>query len=841
MNARRIGELLLPNRRTVLFYLLLVSVIVFSVHYFVFWSYITDDAGITFGSAKTLVDHGRFSIDRFAETVEAYSNALWMLLLAGAYSARVPIPLAAKVMTYILGLVTLLAAYLINSRYGKGAPGWANALSPLMLAVMTGFVLWGAAGLENGLYAFLTAGLLYGCLQFDKSAKPVLITLFAFLISVVRPEGILLAAFAYLGLFAAMLLDGRRGYRKLFISAFLVAVLYGLFLLGRYYVFAWLVPNTYYAKVSTSLSGNLKNGLDYTGEFAKAYWSLFLLAAVLLVLGLILGRARYGTPKHRHRSGSWFARSNRVIWYSMLILLANLVYVFYVGGAFFGRDRFFTPMLVCLAVVLTELFKSANLLPAHEPEEEPGPELEKKRERKREKKRKRRLEKKPERRRLFLIPQVVVAMVLVFLLYQMGDGSAAAYKAPWVPFEGIKARHADWGNQVGGYLVSNGYLPNAKHVPYMVPDIGATSYYAENYTIIDSAKLGNVPLAHNDYEPASFREYVFNATRPVLIETHGSWSYFSAIGLYDEFTKHYELVTGRGTDRYGGVDVPSGYFIRTDIFKGNASSSPRMSDGNLILNRHDINALRFSPDGEMQLDTYWQRSSGTTEAETIDNHMLRVYLETPENQYLLDEHRIAGGYYLPSKWDAGSEIVDRRAISVGDVPDGNYTLVVGVTYPDKTMDAVLSVDIEIVPSSQGAATALVEDFNYCLSRNDDLGAKTALGRIRGLDSAAYRACYDIYVGNRLGLIEGLLNNDQPSEAYQMIYPLAGFEAGDEVLNSHLRRTETEVSRSLEQEGQQLESQGANSQAIAVYEKAMWLDPGNSHLRRHIEAIRPRPE
>ncbi|MHA1725994.1 MAG: hypothetical protein ACTSXH_14375 [Promethearchaeota archaeon] len=38
-----------------------------------------------------------------------------------------------------------------------------------------------------------------------------------------------------------------------------------------------------------------------------------------------------------------------------------------------------------------------------------------------------------------------------------------------------------------------------KHVAFYVPDIGATSYYAENYTIIDATRLENVPIGHNGY------------------------------------------------------------------------------------------------------------------------------------------------------------------------------------------------------------------------------------------------------------------------------------------------------------------------------------------------------
>jgi hypothetical protein len=829
MNRGRIRQFLLSNNRALVICLILLAVVIFTVQYFIFLNYITDDAGITFGSAKTLIDHGRWSIDRFAERVEAYSTPLWMWLLAGAYALRVPIPVAAKVMTYIFCVMALIACYLINSRYGNKARGWTNAFSPLILAVMTGFLVWGASGLENGLYAFLTAGLLYGCLEFDKSAKPLLLTLFAFLMSVVRPEGILFAAVAYFALFISLLLNRRKEFRRFSISVSAFAVLYALFLLWGYQVFAWFVPNTYYAKVSSSIFWNFSHGGYYTIVFLKDYSTLFIFGIVLLFLAAIYGRGGIRRNRNENQGYSWLAGSNRVIWYSTILALANLVYVLYVGGAFFGRDRFFTPLLVCLAVISAELFKNANLFPA--------PELEQPAEQQFKRKHKLELKKKPEKKRGYLVARAVVVMVLVLFVLQMGDGTAREHQSPWVPFQHVKSGHVDFGNQAGEYLISNGYLPNAKHVAYMVPDIGATSYYAENYTIIDSAKLGNVPIAHNKYRPVFFKEYVFNVVRPVLIETHGSWSYVSAIGRYQEFTDHYNLVSGSGVDSYRNMSVPSGYYVLKDLFISNNNSVVRTSGGNLVLTRYNINALQFTVDGEIQMETGWQRTVSPVDSAVLDNHLLSVYLQNSQGRFQLDQYKIAGGYYLPGKWDTKSEIVDRRAISLKNVPVGSYKIVVGITYPGQEMDTLTSFDIQVVANSQEAVAPLVKDFNDSLSRNDDSVVGIALGKIKAIDLAAFRTSYNIYIDNRLGLTEGLLNGGQPLEAYQTLYPLAGSETGDAKLDVYLKKVAIEVSRALQKEGQQIESQGDKSRAINVYEKSMWLDPDNSHLRRHIEAIR----
>jgi hypothetical protein len=826
--AHGIQKRLLSRDRILVISLVLLAVVIFSIQYFVFWGYTTDDAGITFGSAKTLIDHGQWSIDQYAERVEAYSTPLWMWLLAGSYAAHIPIPIAAKVMTFVFCVLTLIAGYLICRRYGAAAPGWKNALSPLLLAVMTGFVLWGASGLENGLYAFLTAGLLYGCLKFEKS-KPWLITLFAFLIAAVRPEGILFALFAYGGLIIATLLNPHKQFRNLIISGSVFAGLYILFLFWGYQLFAWFVPNTYYAKVSSSFSANFSNGWHYTVEFFKSYYVIFILGAALLFLATFYRRGKARRTRSEHPNSAWLAGPHRVIWYSIIFILANLIYVLYVGGAFFGRDRFFTPLLVCLAILLTELFKKAHLFRTPENEQPTEPAIKKKH--------KPELKKKPASRWVYIVPQAVVGILVVLFVYQMAAGSAEAYKNPWVPFQNVKQLHASFGNQAGDYLISNAYLPNAKHVVYMVPDIGATSYYAENYTIIDSAMLGNVPIAHNKYKRTFFEEYIFNITRPVLIETHGSWSYYTNIGQYPEFTGGYVLTRGPGTESFGSVTVPNGYFIRKDLFLSTGAVATPTAGQDLVLTKNSLNSAQFTNRGQIQLETHWQRAVTPADVAALDNHTLNIYLENPQRQVQLIQDKIAGGYYLPSRWDANSEIVDRRVINLTSVPDGDYKLMIGITYPGKEMNNLASIDIQVGSSGEGAVNSLANEFNDSLAHNDDPQIQAALGKIKALDLTVFRRYDNLYLDHQLSRIEDLLNSGQPLEAYQILDPLAGSQTGDASLDAHLTKVEIAVSRAFEKQGQTLETQGDKTNAIRSYEKSMWLDPGNSHLRRHIEEIR----
>jgi hypothetical protein len=877
----------ISDKESLPLYLLIITFLLFTIHYFVFWGYINDDAGITFASAKTLVDYGRFSIDQFAERVEAYSNPLWMIILAGAYFIGAPIPLSAKVLSYFFGIATICMVYLISSKYGiklSGLKPWTNIIGPLLLAVMTGFVLWGAAGLENELYAFLTAGLIYGCLKFEEASNIILITLFSFLIAITRPEGLLFVIVVYIALLARLSKEKTR-YRKLFIPISITLCLYCSFLLARYHIFAWIHPNTYYAKISSSYIISLVSGGKYIFIFIFEYWPLLLLNIALLFLIIksskseedflsigFLRKIRFTIPifvllsiiifgvldfyaifelypvypsylihlvvvnflfalicigliwifaKSRHKINflnkliSWgIAVSinlivNRVIWYSIFIILANIIYILYVGGTW-GTTRFLTPTLVSLALISTELFKDAYVSSWND----------------------------IKIGKIAVDFKKIIALIMILFILQMAYNTGVAYKNPVVPFGGVKGHHADWGNEVGGYLISNQYLPNAKHIPYLVPDIGATAYFANNYTIIDSAKLGNVPIAHNWYEPDFFKDYVFNTTKPVIIETHSWWSYITNIGSYNEFTHRYELVNGSGTVQYLGKTLPKGYYIRTDLFVSRVNVPINMSKEYLILKDYDISSPLFSQNGEMELNTYWQKSITAIQPQTIDNHTMKIFLKSPVNEYLIDKHQITGGYYLPSKWNPSSVIFDKRTVPIKNIPEGDYALTIRVSYPDGQIDTYILADIKIASNYQRRLNLFISEFNDCVNKNNYTEAEIALKKIKGLEAPTYQINHQIYIENKLKYINALIKEGQLFEAYQALYPLVGSQIGDEKLNAYLRKTEIKLSGLFEQKGKSIENEGKIYDAIDLYEKSIWLNLDNSKLRRHIEEIRP---
>jgi len=866
-------------------WMLLLTIFIFIIHYLIFINYFVDDAFISFACAKTLAEYSRFSIDRFAEIVEASSTPLWTLILAGIHFVGAPIPVGAKVLNCLFSVAIIIMVFLIGSRYGiKGSEikPYHNTIGPFLLAVLTGFVLWSASGLENALYGFLIVGLLYGALRCEETVGILVLALFSGLISVVRPEGIIFALFIYVTILLKFYLKNQEK-GKIYISFLSVIIFYLAFLYGKYSIYNWVLPNTYYAKIGDSHVMNFFNGGVYLIAFVFHYLPLILLIFIFLILIAFLGQPKslkYIEDSCRFRlisfvliifsiilviltvyyiyprlseipfafrvlfyfSNSFFictililigllikirSRSfvipynangievlskNEIVIYATSIIVANLIYVLYVGSTW-GDTRFLTPTVIALSLLSQEFIKISFIT---------SPKL-------------------LFIRKIAIRKETIITIISIAFVIQMAYNTDIAYKFPIVPAERVKENHANFGNNVGGYLISNEYLPNAKHVKFLVPDIGATAYYAENYTVIDLAMLGNVPLAHNHYERTFFEQYIFNTTKPTIIETHDDWSLLSNIESYGEFSNCYELVKGAGTDIYMGKTIPTGYFVRKDIFVSKDTIPIKISREYLGLNSYTINTKLFSPRGEMELTTYWQKSSNSEESESIlNNHSLKLVLKSSEKEYTIDEHQITGGYYLPNKWNLTSVILDKRVISLDNTTEGNYTVEVQVAYPNGRIDSTKLCHITIAPTTEIKSETYKNGFYNAINSSKFNDALVALNEIRGFDLNLYKDLMNVYIIRKLDHIDSLIETHESTDAYQELYAISG-NYENNTIKYHLKSTEFNLAVLLEGNGKNFEDDKMISEAIGFYEKAIWLTPDNSKLRKHIEEIRLKSE
>ncbi|MCJ7679520.1 MAG: hypothetical protein MUP70_02245, partial [Candidatus Aminicenantes bacterium] len=289
---------------------------------FINWT--CDDSFISFRYADNLAQ-GDGPVFNPGETVEGYSNFLWVLILAGGRLAGLTPLLLSKALGVLAALLSLL---LLNRAAGL----W--KLDPVLqqgavflLGLTVGFAYFAVSGMETVFYASLLLLVVILQKKFDIDSNPArLYFLYGILllISLTRPEGILF--FGLTGLYHWFLYFRRRfihPWRFLLFPQILWGAAYGFFLLWRWTTYGDLFPNTFYAKPpgtfvsyeSTALIGNLIKALP-SGSF------LLLLIPVLLM---------------------WKKRRGEFI-YPLLIILGQLVFISY-SGDWMVFGRFFLPVL----------------------------------------------------------------------------------------------------------------------------------------------------------------------------------------------------------------------------------------------------------------------------------------------------------------------------------------------------------------------------------------------------------------------------------------------------------------------------------------------------------------
>ena len=120
-------------------------------------SWIIDDAAITFAYSKNLMLGNGLVLHPNLPPEEAYSNTLWMLLVALPMLVGVDISLTAKVLCLMLGAGAITICAWLTLQYAGIRFGYRNLLLFSVVAIGAPFVIWSASGLETSMQAFLFA------------------------------------------------------------------------------------------------------------------------------------------------------------------------------------------------------------------------------------------------------------------------------------------------------------------------------------------------------------------------------------------------------------------------------------------------------------------------------------------------------------------------------------------------------------------------------------------------------------------------------------------------------------------------------------------------------------
>lgn len=237
-----------------------------------FWDYSMDDAFITFRYAENFASGHGFVFNPGESPVEAYSNFLWLLILAGFYKLGLPIVLLAK----MLGPLFFVLTGFIWYRFAfKNVDGFSYLIAPSFL--FSAYVaFWAVSGLELGLYACLLS-LFVLAVHYRRWYSWLLVPV----VTLSRPEGFAISVFIIV---LHILLNRRsnefRWKLPLINMGVLVVTIIALTLF-RLQTFGYPLPNTVYAKSVIAPDGlfQLLKGLLYllplTLLFLYGLWRAF--------------------------------------------------------------------------------------------------------------------------------------------------------------------------------------------------------------------------------------------------------------------------------------------------------------------------------------------------------------------------------------------------------------------------------------------------------------------------------------------------------------------------------------------------------------------------------------
>ncbi len=306
--------------------------------------YMPDDAYIGMRYAENAAG-GEGLVFNPGERVEGYTNFLWVIILATAAKAGIPLVPGARILSLLFSAGTLLLAWrtcsaVIPEREKKMAGKGVAAAAPLVLAASVPFVTWALSGTEIPMFTFLlTAGILL--LSTQRGPRPVF-AVFAVL-TLVRPEGA-----AYYILAAILLIvRGEKPRRVAAEGILMAALLLAPYLAWKIYYFGGLLPNTFYAKTGAP-AVQLRNGIAYALRFAA--WYAWLPAAAFFFL-------RSGKEQDSGHGGNY----GRMI-VPLSVIGLNLIIVTILGGDWMPQYRLLVPCIPAMAIMAAASIPRAAML-----------------------------------------------------------------------------------------------------------------------------------------------------------------------------------------------------------------------------------------------------------------------------------------------------------------------------------------------------------------------------------------------------------------------------------------------------------------------------------------------
>jgi arabinofuranosyltransferase len=310
--------------------------------------FIQDDAFISFRYADNLV-HGKGLVWNAGERVEGYTNFLWTLVMC------IPILLNVSPVTFSQGLgllcfiCTLIVTFALSCRLFRSKQY--ALLTTILLGTNYTFSAFATGGLETQLQALLIVTNFYLAFQIIRTnawrlTQLLLFSLISSAALLTRLDSAIPLFFSFLLLIFSLLKQnsGFRDKRTRFAWLCLpFLAITGSWFVWKFAYYGDIVPNTFYAKVSST--SHYEQGLFYCYAFIKSYW--------LYPYPILFALAFIKILKQRHIELGFIA----------LIQLLWCLYIIRIGGDFL-EFRFFVPVMPLLFVLIGWLMYECITQPA---------------------------------------------------------------------------------------------------------------------------------------------------------------------------------------------------------------------------------------------------------------------------------------------------------------------------------------------------------------------------------------------------------------------------------------------------------------------------------------------
>jgi hypothetical protein len=497
----------------------LFALAIYTVHVGTLGSWIIDDAGISYAYARSLAEGHGLVAQPGIEPVEGFTNLLWVLLLwlpltLGGFD---PVLTPKLLAGFFVLLSFLCLGHLLSA--SRWRPWWLVTGALTITAATSGFAIWTASGLENGLYVLTVSLLAWSCsptVRSDHSrVQRALVTgLILFFVFCTRPDG---ALYFWIPAFLIGLENGAARWRRpllAYVGAFVAPWL--LLTLFRLLYFHDVMPNTFYAK---------------QGEGAKIFaWLIrelppagtglvVAVTGVVAIAAIALGCAGCGRWL-RHRIT--LASAQRQL--PALFLVTAIIIYHALRGDWMPEYRFATPAFLFGPAALLALAWDIVLAPVAG---------------------------RGTGRRAVVAAATLVALGAVG--YYSYHHTREFAKSPTIPFDTVCQLNQRMADVVA---------PLGPEVTLLTPDVGG-ALWVNRFRVVDLVGLIDRELARVvTRDRQTLQEQLLDQRRPDAVWLHSNWMRLTGFDVAPEFTARYAPVWETRTSPES--PPTSGFYLRRD-------------------------------------------------------------------------------------------------------------------------------------------------------------------------------------------------------------------------------------------------------------------------------------